>query len=45
MDGEDMRDWNLRSNGRKDGVGLPMPGLDAREGSTLLLGDETTEPC
>jgi hypothetical protein len=44
MDGEYIRDWNLRSKGRKDGVGLPKPGLLASEGSTLLLGEDTPEP-
>jgi hypothetical protein len=44
MDGEYMRDWNLRSKGRKDGVGLPRPGLFARDGSTLLLGEDMAEP-
>jgi hypothetical protein len=37
--GEDIRDWNLRSNGLKDGVGLLKPGLEANDGSTLLLGE------
>jgi hypothetical protein len=39
-----MRDWNLRSKGRKDGVGLLRPGLEAREGSTLLPGEDMPEP-
>lgn len=43
-EGEYMRDWNLRSKGRKDGVGLLRPGRLASEGSTLLPGDETAEP-
>ena len=42
--GEYIRDWNLRSKGLKDGVGLFKPGLDATEGRTLLLGDDITEP-
>jgi len=40
-----IRDWNLRSKGRKDGVGLlPRPGLVAAEGMTLLLGEDMVEP-
>lgn len=42
--GEYIRDWNLRSKGRKDGVGLPRPGLEAAEGMTLLLGEDIVEP-
>lgn len=37
--GEDIRDWNLRSKGLNDGVGLLKPGLEANDGSTLLLGE------
>jgi hypothetical protein len=44
-DGDDIRDLKRRSNGRKDGVGLPMPGLEAVEGRMLLPGDEIIEPC
>ena len=45
--GEEMRDWNLLSKGRKDGVGLLRPGREATEGRTLLLweAEDTTEPC
>lgn len=43
--GDAMRDWNLRSNGRNDGVGLLKPRLEATEGSTLLPTDDITEPC
>lgn len=42
--GEDILDWNRRSNALKEGVGLLSPGREATEGSTLLLGDERTEP-
>lgn len=44
--GEDMRDWNLLSNGLKEGAGPLRPGREATEGRTLLLweGDEITEP-
>lgn len=42
--GEAIRDWNLWSNGRKDGVGLARPVLEAWEGSKLLLGEDITEP-
>lgn len=38
---DDMRDLKRRSKGRKDGVGLPMPG---REGRTLLPGDDRKDP-
>lgn len=41
---EDMRDWNRRSKGRKDGVGLLRPGREAMEGSTLLPGEDMNEP-
>jgi hypothetical protein len=44
LDDEEMRDWNLRSKGRKDGAGLLRPGREATEGRTLLPGDEITEP-
>lgn len=44
MLGVEMRDWNRRSNGRNDGVGLLRPGRDATDGRTLLLGEEMTEP-
>lgn len=43
--GEDSREENLRSKGLKEGVGLPKPGRDPREGSMLLLlGNEANEP-
>lgn len=46
MLGEEIRDWNLLSKGRKEGVGLLMPGRDLCPPSTLLLGgDETADPC
>jgi hypothetical protein len=41
---EEIRAWNLRSNGLKDGVGLFSPGRDAMDGSMLLLGEDITEP-
>lgn len=41
---DDRRDWNRRSKGRKDGVGLLRPGREAAVRKTLLLGDDTTEP-
>jgi hypothetical protein len=41
-----MRDWNRRSKGRKEGVGLSRPGREASEGRILLPpGEESTEPC
>jgi hypothetical protein len=43
--GDAIRDWKRRSKGLNEGVGLFNPGREATEGSTLLLGDETTEPC
>lgn len=43
-DGEDMRDWNRRSKGRKEGVGLLSPGRDAREGGMLLPSDDKRIP-
>jgi hypothetical protein len=43
--GEEIRDWNLWSKGRKEGVGLDRPGRKAREGSMLLPGEDITEPC
>jgi hypothetical protein len=39
-----IRDWNRRSNGRKEGIGLPRPGLEATDGNTLLPGEERTDP-
>ena len=42
--GDDIRDWNLRSNGLNEGVGLPRPGREANEGRTLLPGEDNTEP-
>ena len=44
MDGEYIRDWNLRSKGLKEGVGLPRPGRLASDGSTLLPGEDMPEP-
>jgi hypothetical protein len=44
LEEEDMRDWNLRSKGRKDGVGLLKPGRGATDGRILLPGEEITEP-
>ncbi len=39
------RDWKRLSKGRKDGVGLSRPGLEATEGNMLLpAGDERIEP-
>ena len=43
--GEDIRDWNLRSKGLKEGFGLLRPGLEATEGRTLLPVDDMTESC
>ena len=40
---EDIRDWNLRSNGRNDGVGLKRE-VDAREARPLLSGEDKIEP-
>lgn len=45
LDDDDMRVWKRRSKGRKDGVGLFRKGRDATEGSTLLPGEETRDPC
>jgi hypothetical protein len=43
---DDRRDWKRLSKGRKDGVGLSRPGLEATEGSILLPpGEERKEPC
>ena len=39
-----IRDWKRRSNGRKDGVGLPKPGREANDGKTLLLGEDRCDP-
>jgi hypothetical protein len=44
IEGEDIRDWNRRSKGLKEGVGLLRPGLEATEGSILLPGEDTREP-
>lgn len=44
-EGEAIRDWNRLSNGLKEGVGLPSPGREAREGTLLLPGEDTIEPC
>lgn len=42
----EIRDWNRLSKGRKDGVGLSRPGLEASEGLILLPpGEDNTEPC
>jgi len=42
----ESRDWKRLSNGRKEGVGLSRPGLEAREGNILLPpGEDTREPC
>lgn len=43
-EGDTIRDWNLRSKGLKDGVGLLRPGREATEGRMLLLGEDKTEP-
>ena len=40
----EMRDWNRLSKGRKEGVGLSRPGLEATDGRMLLPGEERTEP-
>lgn len=32
----ERRDWKRLSNGRKEGVGLSRPGLDATDGNILL---------
>ena len=41
----ESRDWKRLSNGRKEGVGLSRPGLEATEGNMLLPpGDDSTEP-
>jgi hypothetical protein len=41
----ERRDWNRRSKGRNEGVGLSRPGLEATEGNTLLPpGEDRTEP-
>jgi hypothetical protein len=43
--GLERRDWNRLSKGRKDGVGLSSPGLEATEGNMLLPpGEDRTEP-
>ena len=42
---DERRDWKRRSKGRKEGVGLSRPGLEATEGRMLLPpGEEITEP-
>lgn len=41
----ERRDWNRLSNGRKEGVGLSRPGLDAMDGNMLLPpGEDNIEP-
>jgi len=41
----ERRDWKRLSKGRKEGVGLSRPGLEATEGSMLLPpGEDRTEP-
>jgi hypothetical protein len=41
----ERRDWNRLSKGRKEGVGLSRPGLDATDGRTLLPpGEDRREP-
>ena len=43
---EERRDWKRLSNGRKEGVGLPSDGLEAKEGNILLPPfEERIEPC
>jgi hypothetical protein len=43
---DERRDWKRLSKGRKEGVGLSRPGLEATEGRILLPpGEERTEPC
>ena len=44
LEGEDIRDWNRWSKGLKEGVGLLRPGRDAKEGRTLLPGEDSIEP-
>ncbi len=44
-EGDDIRDWNRRSNGLKEGVGLLSPGREARDGTLLLPGEDIKEPC
>lgn len=41
---EEMRDWNRRSKGRNEGVGLLKPGREATEGRTLLEGEDMKDP-
>ena len=40
----ERRDWKRLSKGRKEGVGLSRPGLEATDGRMLLPGEERTEP-
>ena len=42
--GEAIRDWKRKSNGRKEGVGLPSTGRSAADGRTLLPGEDIIEP-
>jgi hypothetical protein len=42
---EEIRDWNRRSNGRKEGEGLLKPGREATDGRMLLPGEEMKDPC
>lgn len=43
IEGVEIRDWNRRSNGRNEGVGLPSPGREARDGTLLLPGEDIIE--
>ena len=42
----ERRDWKRLSKGRKDGVGLSRPGLEATDGNNTLLppGEDKIEP-
>lgn len=43
-EGEAIRDWNRRSKGLNEGVGLLSPGREAREGTLLLPREDIMEP-
>ena len=45
-EGDESLDWNRLSKGRKDGVGLWRPALEATDGNIPLPpGDDNTDPC
>lgn len=43
-EGDAIRDLKRRSKGRKEGVGLPIPGREVTDGRILLPGEDIKDP-